>query len=128
MTEIKNNGKWVYIAGPYTHPDPVENSHKAIEVADSFVSLGFIPIIPHLTLMWHLVTIRPPQFWYDYTAELLKRCDLVYRMPGKSKGGDEEVALAKELGIPVIFEIPDTGKANIYQLQKRTHPLMKQLS
>ena len=44
------------------------------------------------------------------TAEWLKRCDLVYRLKGASKGGDEEVALAKELGIPVIYEGEWSGK------------------
>lgn len=104
MTTIKKDGKWIYIAGPYTNPDPVENSQRAIKVAEEWVERGYIPIIPHLSLMWHLVVAHPAQFWYDYTAEQMKRCDLVYRMLGESKGADEEVALARDLGIPVVFQ------------------------
>jgi hypothetical protein len=100
-----NKRPWIYVAGPYTHPDPVENTHRAIRVGDHLESLGFVPIIPHLSLLWHMVVPHPdPQFWYDITAEWLKRCDLVYRLKGASKGGDEEVALAMKLGILVLYE------------------------
>lgn len=95
--------KWVYVAAPYTNPDPVENSHVALKVADALEALGVVPIIPHLTLMWHLVTPRQAQFWYDYTMELMKRCDAVYRVPGKSKGADLEEKEARRIGIPVLL-------------------------
>jgi hypothetical protein len=101
---------WAYVAGPYTNPDCVENTNRAIRVGDHLESLGFVPIIPHLSLLWHMVVPHSAQFWYDITAEWLKRCDLVYRLKGASKGGDEEVALAKELGIPVIYEGEWSGK------------------
>jgi hypothetical protein len=95
---------WVYVAGPYTHPDPIENTHRAIRVGDHLATLGFVPIIPHLSLLWHMVAPHPAKYWYGITAEWLKRCDVVYRLKGASKGGDEEVALADKLGIPVIYE------------------------
>jgi len=95
---------WAYVAGPYSLGDPVENTNRAIRVGDHLESLGFVPIIPHLSLLWHMVVPHPAQFWYDITAEWLKRCDLVYRLNGKSKGADEEVALARQLGVIVIYE------------------------
>jgi hypothetical protein len=39
--------------------------------------------------------------------EWLKCCDAVLRLPGESTGADREVALAKELGIPVYYSIAD---------------------
>ena len=95
---------WAYVAGPYSLGDPVENTNRAIRVGDHLESLGFVPIIPHLSLLWHMVVPHPAQFWYDITAEWLKRCDLVYRLNGNSKGADEEVALARQLGVIVIYE------------------------
>ena len=99
--------KWVYVAGPYTLPDPVDNTNKTIKIADILVQHGFFPIIPHLTLLWHLVTPRPPQFWYDYTMGLMGRCDIILRLPGYSKGGDLEVEQATEQGQPVYHSLEE---------------------
>ena len=43
MSKIK-----VYIAAPYTKPDPCENINRVIAAANELVNLGFIPFIPHL--------------------------------------------------------------------------------
>jgi nucleoside 2-deoxyribosyltransferase len=92
----------IYIAGPYTKPDCVENTHKMIKVADELVSRGLCPVIPTLNLLWHIVTPRPPEFWYEYDLEILARCDAVLRLPGESVGADREVKEAHKLGIPVF--------------------------
>jgi hypothetical protein len=96
--------KLIYIAGPYTHPDPVENTHRAIKKGDEFIARGYSVFIPHLTLLWHIVTPRPAQFWYDYTLEILAHCDVLYRMLGESYGADMEVEFAKKNNIPIIYE------------------------
>ena len=97
----------VYIAGPYTYPDPAKNTLNAIAAADALISVSdrLIPIIPHLSHYWHKVTPRPVEWWYDYDNEILKRCDVVLRIPGMSRGADNEVDLAKKLEMPVYFEI-----------------------
>ena len=101
---MKTKKKLVYIAGPYTNPDPVANTHKAIRIGNLLSERGYAVFIPHLTLIWHLVSPKPLQFWYDHDIELLYRCDLLYRIKGSSKGADEEVRVAEEFGIPVIYE------------------------
>ncbi len=97
----------IYIAGPYTHPDPVRNTHRAIKIADELIEEGLIPYVPHLTLLWHMVTPRQEQFWYDYDYFILKRCDAVLRISGESTGADSEVALAKQYGIPVFYSMEE---------------------
>ena len=93
----------VYIVGPYTSPDPVENTHHTIEVAGRLIDEGFMtPVVPHLTLLWHLVQPREIDFWYEYDLAILVRCDAVLRLPGKSTGADREVAFAKREDIPVF--------------------------
>jgi len=99
--------KLIYIAAPYTLFDPVQNTHRVIIVADELIFDGFIPYIPHLTLLWHLVSPRNAQFWYDYDYHLLKRCDAVLRILGDSVGADKEVELAKEWRIPVFYSIEE---------------------
>lgn len=94
----------VYVAGPYTNPDPVENTHNAIKAADDLYVRGVcVPIIPHLSLLWHMV--RPHtdvNFWYDYDILIMLRCDAVLRLPGVSSGADREVEIAVAHNIPVF--------------------------
>jgi hypothetical protein len=98
--------KWCYIAAPYTVPDPVENTNRVIRFAEKVLKKGYFPVIPHLTLLWQAVNPKPPEFWYNYTMELMKRCDMVIRLSGFSEGADREVALANKLGIEVVYVKP----------------------
>ena len=92
----------IYVAGPYSRPDPVENTHRIVRIADALLDAGFIPVVPHLTLLWHLVSPKPYECWLAYDRELLRRCDALLRVPGYSAGATQEVELADALGIPVI--------------------------
>lgn len=92
----------VYVAAPYTHPDPVVNTHSVIRIADALLDAGFMPLIPHLTLAWHLVSPKPYATWLAYDRHLLARCDVLLRVPGYSHGATQECTFADELAIPVI--------------------------
>jgi nucleoside 2-deoxyribosyltransferase len=92
----------VYLAGPYSHPDPLANARKMIKVAEGLLRLHVTPIVPHLTLVWHLVRPRSHQFWLEYDLQFLSRADVVLRVPGNSAGADAEVAHARGLRIPVL--------------------------
>lgn len=95
----------VYLAGPYTSPDPVENTHKVIRLAAELVDEGLVtPVVPHLTLLWHLVDPRPLEFWYAYDVAMLRRCDALYRIEGESTGADREANYASTAGIPVFTD------------------------
>lgn len=93
----------VYIAGPYTKGDVAENVANAIRTADSLLSYDFYPYVPHLAHFWHVMCQHEKEIWMELDKEYLRVCDCVYRIPGDSDGADEEVALAKELGIPVVY-------------------------
>jgi hypothetical protein len=93
---------WVYVAGPYTQPDPAVNTRTALRAGDRLWDAGAVPIVPHLTHLWHLVEPQPYAHWLALGRELLTRCDALLRLPGASPGADEEVALAKALDIPVL--------------------------
>lgn len=93
----------VYVAGPYSRPDPVANTHNALRLAMRLYESGdVVPVVPHLTLFWHLIEPRPVEFWYEYDHHLLRRCDALFALPGESVGVENEVALARELGMPVF--------------------------
>lgn len=99
----------VYVAGPYTRPDPVSNTHRAIQVAESLHETGAVTcIVPHTTLLWHVIAPHDDvTHWYEYDLAPLARCDALYRIPGDSSGADAEVAFAVERGIPVFYTIDD---------------------
>jgi len=102
----------VYIAAPYTNPDPCINTNKAMNVANNLMNLGYAPYIPHLTHFQHTFHPRPKKDWLELDKEFLKVCDVVWRLNGESKGADEEVRLAKELGIPVVTTLGQLQKLN----------------
>lgn len=96
----------VYVAGPYSHPDPVENTNTAIRWGDRLMGDSLVvPLIPHLSLAWHFVSPHPETFWYEYDLHLLMRCNALLRIPGMSTGADMEVGFANDHDIPVFYGI-----------------------
>jgi nucleoside 2-deoxyribosyltransferase len=101
----------VYIAGPYTLPDPVANTNAVIAFASELIDEGLVtPLVPHLTMLWHAVAPRPLDFWYAYDVALLRRCDALFRLEGASSGADMEMEFAASHGIPT-FTARDELKA-----------------
>ncbi len=92
----------VYVAGPYTKPDPCINTHNAIQAGEALWAAGLVPFVPHLTHFWHTMAPHPYQDWLEYDIEWLLMCDVVLRLPGESSGADVEVKIAQERGIPVF--------------------------
>lgn len=97
-----------YVAGPYTHPDPVLNTRRAVDLGDRLDRLGFAVVIPHLSLLWHLVSPQAdPEVWYRRDLDVLAHCDLLVRFPGESSGADREVVFAIENGLDVFLDEVD---------------------
>lgn len=94
--------KRIYIAGPYTKPDPCVNTYNAIKMGNQLWALGFVPFVPHLTHFWHTITPHPYEDWINYDLEWIPLCNAILRLPGESSGADREVKRANELGIPVF--------------------------
>lgn len=108
----------VYVAGPYSS-DPPHNTRRAIAVGTRLIQEGVVaPIIPHLTMLWDMLTPMPYDEWLAYDRDVLVRCDAVLRLPGESSGADTEVALADELGIPVFY-FDMNGLALMYEWFRR---------
>lgn len=99
--------KTVFIASPYTLGDVGVNVKTTMDVADELMDLGFNPFIPLLYHFQHITNPRPYEDWIKIDLEWLSKCDCVLRLIGESSGADGEVARAKELGIPVYYNIGD---------------------
>lgn len=101
---LQSDRPLVYLAGPYSKPDPVQNVNRVIQLADLVLDVC-VPVIPHLTLTWHLVSPKPYEQWLELDLAVMRRCDVVFRFEGESSGADAEVADARAHGIPVVFSV-----------------------
>jgi len=98
-----DNRRHLYIAGPYTRPDPVINTNAACRVGTIvFEETPWIPHVPHITLLWHAITPRPIEFWYELDMAHMSRCDALVRLPGDSSGADKEYMFALNLGLQIV--------------------------
>ncbi len=119
----QNVSMMVLIAGPYrsgTGDDPhlMAANLRALEaVALPIYRAGHVPLIGEwlaLPLLREAGSKRPGDAIYDeilypIANRLITRCDAVLRLPGASKGADEDVRLARELGLAVytnLHEVP----------------------
>ena len=111
----------ILIAGPYrsgTGDDPelMARNLRALEsVALPLYRAGHIPLIGEwiaLPLLREAGSKQPgdaiyEEILYPVANRLLKRCDAVLRIPGASKGADEDVRLAKAQGLPVFVSLAE---------------------
>lgn len=105
----------IYLASPYTHPDPAvreERFQQACRAAAALVNAGhvvFAPIVhSHPIAAYGLPTTWA--FWRQQDQAFLERCDelVVLMLDGwrQSAGVQGEIGLAQELGKPTRFLEP----------------------
>lgn len=96
----------VFISGPYTQGDQMENMRVALDAAEQCMKVGLIPFVPHLSGFWHFVYPHRYEKWLQYDLEWLRCCDILWRLPGESKGADQEVGWANlnEVSVCMSFE------------------------
>jgi hypothetical protein len=110
----------ILIAGPYrsgTGGDPTlmaANLARLEEAAWPIFRAGHVPMIGEWVALPVLrsagADVDDPlaeQVLYPAAARLLARCDAVLRLPGESTGADQDVAIARERGLPVYSRIED---------------------
>lgn len=95
------DNQYVYLAGPYTLGDPTTNVQNMIEAAEAIIAADCIPYVPLLDHFWNTVYPHSYEFWVQKNLAWIDRCDLVVRLPGKSKGADLECKYAHSIGKPV---------------------------
>ena len=115
----------ILIAGPYrsgTGDDPElirRNLRRLEEAALPLFRAGHIPVIGEWLALPLLEVAGSTRLgdalWeeivYPIAHRLLTRCDAVLRLEGSSKGADQDVRIAQELGLPVYYRLTDVPKA-----------------
>jgi hypothetical protein len=109
----KKKIKRVYVAGAYSADDVLKvfgNMRKGIDAAVEVLKKGYAPFCPWLDYQFNLVAegITLQEF-YNYTLAWLEASDAVLVVPGweNSFGTKNEIARAKELGIPVFYSVEE---------------------
>ncbi|WP_228374205.1 DUF4406 domain-containing protein [Demequina phytophila] len=116
-----NTPMLILIAGPYasgTGGDPAlmaRNLERLEEAAWPVFAAGHVPMIGEWVALPVLRSAgadgpQDPlaaQVMYPTAERLLAHCDAVLRLPGDSKGADQDVAIARERGIPVYFSLEE---------------------
>ena len=116
----------ILIAGPYrsgTNDDPKKmagNLRSLESVALPLYRAGHIPLIGEwlaLPLLREAGSKHPGDAIYDeilypIANRLITRCDAVLRLPGASKGADEDVRLAHERGLKVFHNLNEVPGCN----------------
>jgi len=116
----------ILIAGPYrsgTNDDPekmADNLRRLESVALPLYRAGHIPLIGEwlaLPLLREAGSKHPGDAIYDeilypIANRLITRCDAVLRLPGSSKGADEDVRLAQARGLQVFNQLSEVPGCN----------------
>ena len=97
----------VYVAGPMTKGDYMQNVRAAVNAADDLRDRGFFPFLPQMSTLWHYVYPRDYEDWMKQDFEWIRACHALLRIPGESSGADREIEHARKWGIPVFYTIED---------------------
>ncbi|KQP12142.1 hypothetical protein [Pseudorhodoferax sp. Leaf267] len=109
----------VLIAGPYMSgtggdPDKIAANRARLEsFALPIYARGHVPMVGEWVALpiIHAAGGREhgdavfDAYQYPVAHRLLARCDAVLRIAGASRGADMDVARARALGLPVVFEV-----------------------
>jgi nucleoside 2-deoxyribosyltransferase len=105
----------IYLAGPYTHPDPFvrENRYAALtKKAAELMMDGHIVFSPithlHPVDAYMRPETRDTDWWFALDEPFMEACNelMVLCLEGweESKGTAAEIAWFKERGLPVVYE------------------------
>jgi hypothetical protein len=126
--EVNMTGKpmMILIAGPYrsgTGDDPAKmtaNLKRLEEASWPIFAKGHVPMIGEWVALpiWQVAGGKKigdelyDQILHPTAHRLLQHCDAVLRLPGLSKGADNDVRIAGERGIPVYHTLDDIPDAS----------------
>ncbi len=100
----------VYVAGPMSWGNVPLNIQKGIEAGTQLIQAGHAPFVPHQSHLWALMIPEGTvthEDWLEYDREWLLLCQAMIRIPGKSRGADQEERWARRHGIPIYGSVEE---------------------
>lgn len=121
MVDVMTTPLMILIAGPYASGTGGDlelmrrNLDRLEEAAWPLFQAGHIPMIGEWVALPVLASAGATgptdplaeQVMYPTADRLLQRCDAVLRLPGDSRGADQDVRIARERGLPVYFSLTE---------------------
>ncbi|PYE50541.1 hypothetical protein [Deinococcus yavapaiensis] len=113
--------RMILIAGPYRSgtgdaPEKMAANLRHLEsVSYTLFKAGYVPMIGEWVALpiWHVAggehvgDALYDEILHPTAHRLLQLCSAVLRLPGDSKGADNDVKLARERGLPVYYKLED---------------------
>lgn len=100
----------IYVSGPISLGCQFKNFQQFCEAFYALVEAGFAPFNPGLTLILPGNTSISHADWLAIDLPWVAVADAILRLPGESKGADEECGYARTIGIPVFDSIEELNK------------------
>ena len=99
--------KRIYISGPISLGDRIENLNQAMVAQRELMRRGFAPLNPMLSMLLPFAWDGEFQHgcWMAADIPWVAVADAVLRLPGRSVGADEEVQAAVRAGVPVFYSL-----------------------
>lgn len=98
--------KRIYIAGPMSKGDKVDNLAQALKAFRILMEKGFAPLCPQLTFFAEpFMNHFSWDNWLGIDLPFVEVCHAVIRLPGESKGADLEVLHANKHNVPVYHNL-----------------------
>lgn len=98
----------VYLAGPMSRGDAVDNLAAALKAFRFLIADGYAPLCPQLSYFAEpFMRDFTHEDWLGIDLPWVSVADAVLRLPGESDGADMETAVAEMKGIPVFHSIDD---------------------
>lgn len=121
MVDVMTTPLMILIAGPYASGTGGDlelmrrNLDRLEEAAWPLFQAGHIPMIGEWVALPVLASAGATgptdplaeQVMYPTADRLLQRCDAVLRLPGDSRGADQDVRIARERGLPVYYSLTE---------------------
>lgn len=96
----------VYVSGPITTGGNVPvNVREGILAAMVLRKRGYVVICPHERIVTEMLDPHDYEWWMERDFAEIEACDVVYRMPKPSNGGDREVEYAGRIGRTVYWSV-----------------------
>jgi len=120
MATTRCNRPKVYISGPITIGNRNSHFYQANEAQRLLMLSGFAPLNPmqSITLPFAWEKDFTHNVWIETDLPWVEVADAVLRLPGESKGADEEVAHAENVGVPVFHTV---GELEDHFIKKTTN-------
>ena len=101
----------VYIAGPMSQGDRIQNLANALAAYKELIALGYAPFCPHLTFFAAPFITATHSEWLEIDLPWVEKADYILRLQGDSIGATMECDHAKNKGVPVLHSIEELERA-----------------